>query len=418
MPKAALAAVPPGCPARLDVGRPTAPSGTAEQLSCDCMVSTGSSLVSSASAVSATCFRTASVASVTTPPETPNSQCISSAKRRRSPSSVIHANSQPWRLQRALRRASSQVSRSILSSSGAPVAFIVASSQFTRNSSILFESVSGESPLRTSAQKPQRNFSSEAPSPSVHHWNSATSPGSSFEVHLSAPPNTSNNLVLSGFGVLKMSVTSVNSNNFDGSSSISCFVSAGALPGLWSPRVLQMSTTQSERTPAVRAGPGPLKPSTRNLSPSRLKLLISSPTFAPLTYSTMASGNNLTFSLEQPLQKCRRMPVEWASSFSFKRLTTASKLSKTAFRQDSVNSALSFIPFSYLKSPTPDIISIKGFFALPLMHASKSKNHPASTPCSTAGPELLNEATVMGANGLARSNLNAEISSPTRCPFL
>mmetsp|Transcript_115198 Transcript_115198/g.321000 ORF Transcript_115198/g.321000 Transcript_115198/m.321000 type:complete len:340 (+) Transcript_115198:148-1167(+) len=192
-------------------------------------------------------------ASQSSPHGTGSREHFSLVRRHRSPSSVIHWNSQPWRAQRARRRASFHSSDTTLGGSVTPRARSVARTQRAASSLRAFLP-GGLSPLgNTNAQKPHRAATLPAVSPSEENSKSRLSPGTSshFQPFLppwaeSAGPNASRHWVFIGFGCLKTKVTSDMARRMLKSALI---ISSAAMLALWSSVPLR-SKTHSALTPA------------------------------------------------------------------------------------------------------------------------------------------------------------------------
>mmetsp|Transcript_119311 Transcript_119311/g.297642 ORF Transcript_119311/g.297642 Transcript_119311/m.297642 type:complete len:280 (+) Transcript_119311:426-1265(+) len=186
--------------------------------------------------------------------------------------------------------------------------------------------------------------------------------------------------------------------------------------GLWV-NVRSISSTQSDRTPAAEAGPQLLKDRGRMTSPTRENASISEPTFWPALYCAKASGSNLTCCGEQLLLKCNVTP-ESPLTWLFSRFSASSRSPKIASSNLLTTLMLGFVPSGIVTPPNPLKTCTSFDFEGPFMLFSRSKNQPASTPASCAGPVPVKPATLTGAKGLPLSNLNAAISSPTGGAFL
>mmetsp|Transcript_37648 Transcript_37648/g.87009 ORF Transcript_37648/g.87009 Transcript_37648/m.87009 type:complete len:254 (+) Transcript_37648:293-1054(+) len=219
-----------------------------------------------------------------------------SIRRRRSPSSVIHSNSQPCRAQRALKRASSQSSGSTVILPRIPFAFVAFSPQDDMSSST-FSFGGALSPVGvTTARKPQRRFGSLSHihpprSPSVVNTNCAALIGIFTVCQLSPWPDPLKYSSGSKEDGSKTSKTSETDSSDEGSlTTASCVRSPREARFAASSKVSARFNCQPRRTPACFAGPWEQKVSMVTTPPDSFSSPISS--FTALSYFTRHCGNS------------------------------------------------------------------------------------------------------------------------------
>mmetsp|Transcript_36441 Transcript_36441/g.72064 ORF Transcript_36441/g.72064 Transcript_36441/m.72064 type:complete len:244 (-) Transcript_36441:2056-2787(-) len=210
----------------------------------------------------------------------------SSMRRRRSPSSVIHSNSQPCRSQSARSRASSQSSRSTSTLPVAPLDFSSTSTHLCASWSVSCLESRRASPGRTSAQTPQLWSDSASKPPRHLSLNSALLPGSSLHAQVSelAGPQPEKCGIGLASGNEKIKVTSDIPKRAFGFFLSTSSCNDATFPGLCI-CVLLTSSTQSWRTPAAWAGPLFTKASTCIclLASWLVKRFTSDPTICPFS---------------------------------------------------------------------------------------------------------------------------------------